>query len=468
MRRLHVVLPLLLALLAGCVTSAPAPSGPVHAEAVTGEWTGRIEIPGSPLDVGIRIAPDGDGMRGEISIPVQGISAMPLADVRLDGSTLGFTIPEVPGDAAFTGTVAAGATAIEGEFTQMGQTFPLVLRPGTVAAPERPQEPRPPFPYRTEEVTYRSGGIELAGTLTLPRGDGPFTAVLLITGSGAQNRDEELFGHKPFLLLADALTRAGHAVLRVDDRGVGGSGGRLSESTYDDLVGDIVSGVELLRGRPGIDPDGIGLFGHSEGGYLAPLAARRTDVAFVVTMAGPAVSGEDVLVLQNRLLLEAAGAPAARVEDQVAYVEDLIGLLRAQDYAAARSLVEQQITEQAAGLPAEQRPSPEQVAAQADAMVSPYMRSFLVHDPTASLEALDVPVLAFYGGKDLQVPASQSAPVLRHLLADNPDATIRTFPGLNHLMQPATTGAIDEYAGIPTTIDPQVLDLVTRWLDERA
>ncbi|WP_219413414.1 alpha/beta hydrolase family protein [Pseudonocardia nigra] len=469
MRRLLVVVPLLLALLVGCAAAPPAaaPPDPVGAEAVTGDWTGPIEIPGSPLDVGIRILHEGDGLRGEIDIPVQGIAAMPLGDVRLDGCELAFTLPEVPGDARFRGVVAADGTAIEGEFTQNGQTFPLVLRPGTATAPERPQEPQPPFPYRAEEVTYRSGEIDLAGTLTLPEGDGPFTAVLLITGSGAQNRDEELFGHKPFLLLADALTRAGHAMLRVDDRGVGGSGGTLATSTYDDLVGDVVAGVEFLRGRPEIDPERIGLLGHSEGGYLAPLVAGRTDVAFVVTMAGPAVSGEDVLVAQNRLLMEAAGTPAAQVEDQVAYVRELIGLLRAEDYAAARALVEEQIAEQTAGLPADQQPSPEQVQAQVESMVSPYMRSFLTHDPTESLRALDVPVLAFFGGKDLQVPASQSEPVLRELLAGHPDPTIRAFPGLNHLMQPAITGAIEEYATIPTTIDQQVLDLVTGWVGER-
>jgi uncharacterized protein len=470
MRRLLVVLPLLLLLSVGCAaapaTTAPAAPATSAAETVTGEWAGRIEIPGSPLDVGIRISPDGDGLRGEMDIPAQQITAMPLGEVRVDGSELRFTLPGAPGDARFRGTVAADA--IHGDFTQFGQAFPLRLEPGTAAPPPaRPQEPQPPLPYRSEDVTYRSGDIDLAGTLTLPEGDGPFSAVVLISGSGAQDRDETLFGHRPFLVLSDALTRAGHAVLRVDDRGVGGSGGVLAESTYEDLAADVVAGVEFLRGRAEIDPSRIGLFGHSEGGHLAPMVAQHTDVAFVVSMAGPAVPGEDVLVAQNRLLAEAAGAPPEQVEAQVAFIKELVGLLRAEDYAAAETLARERIQQQSATLPPEQQLTAEQIDAQAAATTSPYYRAFVVHDPTASLQALDVPVLAFFGGKDLQVPAEQSAPVLQKLLADHPDATIRTFPGLNHLMQPAATGSIQEYATIETTVDQQVLDLVTGWLAER-
>jgi uncharacterized protein len=170
----------------------------------------------------------------------------------------------VPGDARFRGVVESGAATVSGTFTQNGQSFPLVLNRG--AGPGRPQEPRPPFPYRAEEVTYPGQGVDIAGTLTVPVGAGPFAALMLVTGSGAQNRDEELFGHKPFPLLADTLTRAGYAVLRVDDRGVGGTSGELATSTYDELGGDVVAGVEFLRGRrPEIDPARIGLLGHSEG-----------------------------------------------------------------------------------------------------------------------------------------------------------------------------------------------------------
>jgi pimeloyl-ACP methyl ester carboxylesterase len=320
-------------------------------------------------------------------------------------------------------------------------------------------------PLRNEDVRYPGDGIELAGTLALPASQRPAPAVLLISGSGPQNRDGELFGHKPFLVLSETLARAGYAVLRVDDRGVGGSGGVLDEATYDDLVADVAAGVEFLRGRPEVDPAQVGLVGHSEGGLLAPVAAGRAGVAFVVSLAGPAVSGEEVLVAQNRALFTQLGRPAAEAEAQVGYVRELARLLRAGDTEAARALARREIGRQLELMPPEQRPTPEQIEAQLP--VTPYFRSLVLHDPAPSLRALRVPVLAVYGGKDVQVPAAQSAPAAAALLAAGPDATVCTFPQLNHLMQPAVTGAVEEYATIPAALDAQVLDLVAGWLGAR-
>jgi uncharacterized protein len=341
---------------------------------------------------------------------------------------------------------------------------PLVR--GPLPAPARPQEPQPPFPYDSTDVSYRSGDLTLAGTLTRPAGDGPFPAVLLLTGSGPQDRDETIAGHKPFLLLADTLTRAGYAVLRTDDRGVGGSGGDLGQATYDDLTADALAGIAFLQGRPEVDRGRIGLLGHSEGGYLAPLVTQRAAgaVSFVVLMAGPAVTGEDVLALQNRMILEQAGAPPEQVQSQVGYIHELSRLLAAGDDDGARALSRARITEQAATLPEDQRPSPEEIEAQLP--VSPAFRAFVTYDPAPALAALDVPVLAFFGGKDLQVPPEQSEPAMRELLAGDPGATVRVLPGLNHLMQPAITGSPVEYGAIETTIAPEVLDLVTGWLRE--
>ncbi len=473
MRRLLAALPLVVLLLAGCASTPapPAPPPPPPApvtptvETTAGEWAGRIGIPGAALEVGIRLTAENGALRGEIDIPAQAIKAMPLSDVLLEGRDLYFRLPEVGGDAWYRGTFETDAKSIPGAFTQFGQSFPLVLRPGPVAG--RPQEPKAPFPYRSEDVTYPGQGVDIAGTLTRPEGPGPFTAVVLATGSGAQDRNEELFGHKPFLLLADLLTRAGYAVLRVDDRGVGGSGGSLYESNYDQLTGDLVAGVEFLRGRPEINRDRIGLLGHSEGGYLVPLVAQRTPVAFAIMMAGPAAPGEEVLALQNQLLLESAGAPPEVVSQQIAYVRTLVAFLRAEDYQRARALAVRQLVAQATGLPPEQQPTPDQLEAQVAATVNPYYRSWAVHDPAQALQALRVPVLAFFGGADLQVPAGQNEPLMRSLLAGNPDTTVRTLAGLNHLMQPAGNGGLDEYATIDTTIDPAALELVRSWLTQR-
>jgi uncharacterized protein len=478
MRRRLLALPVLLLLLAACASTPPPPPAappapastaapaPPTVESLAGEWGGRIGIPDGPLDVGIRLTAEGGLLRGELDIPAQSLRGMAVADVLLAGSDVSFRLPDVPGDAHFRGTVAPDGASIPGAFTQFGQSFPLVLRPGP--APGRPQEPRPPFPYRSEDVTYPGQGVDLAGTLTMPEGPGPFTAVLLLTGTEAQDRNEEMFGHKPFLLLADTLTRAGYAVLRVDDRGVGGSGGQLAMSTFDELTGDVVAGVEFLRGRAEIDKARIGLLGQSEGGYLAPLAAQRTAIAFAVLLAGPAVPGEELLVRQNQLVLESAGAAPEQVDAQTAFVRELVRRLRDEDYEAAFRLSVEQATQQSAGLPAEARPSRDEIEAQAVASITPYFRAFATHDPGPSLQALGVPVLAVYGGSDMQVPATQSEPAMRALLAGKPDATIRTLPGLNHLMQPAGVGGFaEDYGSIETTLDPQVLDLVRGWLTQR-
>lgn len=456
-------------LLVAC--GAPAPGSTVLPPELVGDWQGSIRVPGAPVAVAVHVT----GYGGTVDIPAQGIAALPLADVRVDGATVSFALPGLPGGATFTGSF--DGRTISGEHTRAGRTDPFVLTRGELAPAARPQEPIPPLPYVREDVTYPSGDLMLAGTLTRPAGTGPFAAVLLISGSGAQDRDATVAGHRPFLVLADALTRAGYAVLRVDDRGVGRSGGDHAEATYDDLTADVLAGVAFLAARPTMDAARIGLLGHSEGGYLAPLAAQRASaqppptrrsgagVAFMIMLAGPAVPGDQVLELQNRLIFEQAGASPDQVEAQASYVRELTRLLRARDYAGARTLARARITEQSAALPPAARPTPAQIEAQLP--VSTSYREFVVHDPAPALAAVRVPVLAVFGDRDLQVPPAQSEPAMRTLLAGDPDTTIRTVAGVNHLMQPSATGAPTEYGSIETTMAPEVLHLVTDWLRER-
>lgn len=421
---------------------------------LTGSWTGTIDVPGSALAFGVTF---GEGS-ATFDLPAQGVRGFRVADldvteVEEDGARVGFALPQLPGGAAFRGTLVKGV--IIGEYTQAGAVFRFMMQRGEPAQTVRPQDPQPPLPYAVEEVTVPAGAVTLAGTLTRPEGAGPHPAVVLVTGSGSHERDEPVAGHRPFLVLADALTRAGAAVLRLDDRGVGGSGGAKRECTYEELAADVRAAVAFLAARPEVDPARVGLLGHSQGGYLAPLAAGP-DVAFVVMLAGPAVPGEDVLVAQNELLMAASGAPAEKIAAQVAYVHELAALLRAGDVDGARELTRARIAVQA----------PTLSAAEIEAMspVAPVLGAFVTYDPAPSLRALTVPVLALYGELDLQVPAAQSEPVARALLAGNPDATVRTITGVNHLMQPATTGRVEEYASIPTTIAPEVLEAITGWV----
>jgi len=469
------LIPLLIAVLLATAAAQPDPLG---------AWRGALGPGVIDLEIRVTIAADeaGAGFAGTIDIPAQGLFDFALGDVVLEGSDIAFVMPGVPGDPAFAGTLEGDR--IEGTFTQGGQPLPFVLERDAEPVALRPQEPQPPFPYLEEEVTFASGDVTLAGTLTLPPGDARVPAVLLITGSGPQDRNEEIVGHKPFLVIADHLTRAGYAVLRVDDRGVGGSTGSDGEATYQDLAGDVGAAIDLLKAHPRIDADAIGLFGHSQGGFLAPfVATERDDVAFVVLMAGPAVDGFSVLLVQNELLIDRALRALeppmsdeeieASIANQVAFVTELRDLLAAEDLEGARVLVRTRIETEIAAAPEEQRPPADQlealVAAQSDGVTAPVFRSFLLFDPQPYLRRLTVPTLAFFGSLDLQVDAAQSEGPMREALAaaGNDDATVITFEGLNHLMQPATTGLVDEYAAIPTTIDSIVLQTVGDWLQAR-
>ncbi|MBY8861654.1 S9 family peptidase [Nocardia sp. CA2R105] len=457
--RLLRVLGLILLIIAAA-DGAPQARRPTPEETedpVAGDWTGALEIPGQPLALGVTFDDDS----ATLSIPAQSLFAHPLAQVHASPEKVAFVIPGLPGTPAFQGHYDAARSMITGTFTQSGHDLPLTLHRGTVPVPPRPQEPAPPWPYRSTDVTYRSGDIAIAGTLTLPSAPGPHPAVILLNGSGKNDRNEEVFGHKPFLLLADTLTRAGYAVLRTDKRGVGGTGGVLADATYNDLAGDVVAGVDFLRSQRDIDPDLIGLLGHSEGGFLAPLVAAepRNRIAFMITMAGPAASGKEVLLAQNRALLAVRNASADEVAAQIGFVDTLTTLLLDGDPDRAR----QYAIEHNAALPPEQR-QPESAV---ERIVNANFASFVGCDPAAALRALRMPVLAFYGSMDLQVPVDQNAPLARTLLAADPDADVHVFDGLNHLMQPATTGSPNEYGQIEITIAPEVLAYVTDWLGRR-
>jgi uncharacterized protein len=353
---------------------------------------------------------------------------------------------------------------------------PPAPAPAAAAAPARPQEPRLPYPYVVREVGYQSGAIHLAGSLTLPAGPGPFAAAVLISGSGAQNRDEEMFGHRPFLILADRLTRAGIAVLRVDDRGVGGSTGVNDQATDEDFAGDALAGVHFLATQPEIAKGRIGLIGHSEGGVVAPLAASRSrDVAFVVLLAGTGLPGEAILMHQTQALLLAAHVPDDVVRQRLELERHILGIVREEkSEPVRRDLLRPLLRE---GL---KMATPADIAAlggdaeavidsSARTMATPWYRFFVGYDPQPALRKVHVPVLALFGDKDMQVVAAENMPAIAHALRDagDKDVTIRSLKGLNHMFQDAGTGSPDEYATIEQTMSPEVLDIVTHWILDR-
>lgn len=256
---------------------------------IEGIWMGNLTVPGGlQLRIVFNISTNPDGsINASMDSPDQGVSGIPVDTVSYKEGILNLEVKSIGG--SFEGVYKESSETIEGEWKQAGSTFPLILnRTEKIPEVQRPQNPVKPYPYTEEEVVYenKEAGIKLAGTLTLPQSEGPFPAVILITGSGQQNRDEEVFGHRPFLVLSDYLTRQGIAVLRVDDRGIGGSTGNFSQATTEDFAGDVLAGVEFLKNRPEINPDQIGLIGHSEGGLIAPMVAVKSpDIAFIVLMA---------------------------------------------------------------------------------------------------------------------------------------------------------------------------------------
>ena len=306
-----------------------------------GVWQGTLDLGVAKLRLVLEFTKkDGGGLTGKMDSPDQQAFGLPIDEVTLSERAVKLTLKQIGG--GYEGKLSEDGKTIDGKWMQGALSVPLVLKPGEkVGPPKRPQEPKPPFPYRAEDVTYENaaGGVKLAGTLTRPNEGGPFPAVLLITGSGAQDRNEELLGHKPFLVWADYLTRRGIAVLRVDDRGVGGSTGKSGESTIEDHVGDALAGVAFLKSRPEIDAKKIGLLGHSEGGLVAPAAAvKSNDVAFIVLLAGTGVTGEETLYLQGDLISRAAGASAETAAQNVALQRKLFATLRAEpENAAART-----------------------------------------------------------------------------------------------------------------------------------
>ena len=437
-------------------------------------WEGPIKLPGGlELRFRLRVSrPEGGPIRATADSPDQGSNGLKVDSIAIDQTSFKFTMKALKVE--YSGTLDAAGAEAKGDFVQNGVKSPLTLK--KVAKPteaRRPQVPKRPYPYREVPVTYanEAAKITLAGTLTIPEGAGPFPAVLLITGSGPQDRDETLLGHKPFLVLADHLTRRGIAVLRVDDRGVGGSTGDTMNSTSEDFAGDALAGVAYLRSRKEVDRGKIGLIGHSEGGIVAPMAAARSgDVAFLVLMAGTGLDGEQILTMQRTLILKAAGATDDEVARQNDLAREMIAVVKDEkDPKAAAAKLKALARKAAEALPGKER----EALADADAadpgvamLNSPWFRFFLTYDPRPALAKVECPVLAINGETDLQVPPRENLAAIAEALkgGGNSHVTVLEFKGLNHLFQTSATGSPSEYGRIEETIAPAALEVISGWI----
>lgn len=437
--------------LAGAAHAAPDPAG---------DWHGTLSVQGVELRLGLSLARGTDGsLAGAMTSPDQTPAPIPVAEVKLQGETLSFTVPEIR--ASYSATWDESRKAWSGTLSQSGMTIPLTLAQGALEARRRPQVPAKPYPYKEEDVSVPSvPGVVMACSLTTPAGKGPFPGVVMITGSGAQDRDEALAGHQPFLVISDYLTRRGVSVLRCDDRGFAKSTGNFAESTTADFAKDTEAEAAFLRARPGIDPRHVGLIGHSEGGMIAPIVAvADPKIAFIVMMAGPGAPITELMTAQRAAVAKSMGAdPAALAQNEAQLVKLNAAVAAAKDTATAEAT--------AVSLVKAANPNMGDAAIKRliQPLTTPWYRWFIAYDPRPTLAKVKVPILALDGTKDVQVVASQNLPAIRAATKANKDVTIVELPGLNHLFQTAGTGAPTEYGTIEETVSPAALALMGDWI----
>lgn len=408
--------------------------------AQTGTWSGKLDVQGTKLSLVFHL----DDQNPTMDSPDQGAKGIPIQVTRTETGNITIKVPSIV--ATYEGQWTD--QQIVGTFKQMGVSLPLTLTPGEEKL-NRPQTPKGPFPYATEEVSFTNGNAVLKGTLVLPEGYSRKTPVLImVTGSGLQNRDEEIFEHKPFAVIADALARAGIATLRYDDRGFGESTGDVISCTTEDLKNDALAGINLLRKRF----DKVGVIGHSEGGTIALMLAAEKKADFIVSLAGMVISGKETLLWQNRVTLAAAGIPEKTVDTYCKALEEaydaIIGgkpLPSASKYDLPTALAQN-------------------YGAAIMQLQTPYMKYFLALDTRPLLDNVACPVLALNGTKDTQVEYENNLGALQNGLPANPNNSMETVDGVNHLFQHCATGAFFEYRDIEETFAPEALERMVQWL----
>ncbi|MEG0037790.1 MAG: alpha/beta fold hydrolase [Bacteroides sp.] len=435
----------------------------LSAQDLSGQWLGTLQLPMGKLRLVFHLSPKADGYTATMDSPDQGAKGIPVSLVTFNAPTL--TLEVAAAQIKYTGTYENNR--IKGTFVQGGLSLPLELSKSSESVrANRPQEPTAPYPYHSEEVTFENpkAGVKLAGTLTLPQTGSNFPVAVLITGSGKQNRDEEILGHKPFLVIADYLTRNGIAVLRYDDRGVAGSTGNFDTATTADFAEDAASAVAYLRTRKEINPHKIGLIGHSEGGMIAPMVASASkEIGFIVLLAGVGIKGDELMLLQKQRIEEKMGYNAMQVASSRQFMAGAYQVITqtTDSGASLRDSVARYLTSASLGsLPKEQ------ITAISEQITTPWFVYLLRFDPAAYLRKVTCPVLALNGSKDLQVPPKENLSRIQSSIESNGNKRVTTIEleNLNHLFQECNTGLPAEYATIEQTCSPRMLEAVNTWL----
>jgi dienelactone hydrolase len=445
----------------------------VFGQEISGTWNGILKVQGMQLSLVFNINNTDKGFSSTMDSPDQKAFGIPVTTTNFENSKL--TIAIANAGIEYEGVLVSDGNII-GTFKQSGQNFPMNLSKGKVEKEviKRPQEPQKPYPYYTEEVVFenKSANINLAGTLSLPKKEGLFPAVILITGSGAQNRDEELLGHKPFLVIADYLTKNGIAVFRFDDRGTAMSKGDFNTATSLDFATDVEAALEFLQTRKEIDQKKIGLIGHSEGGIIAPMVANKSrSVSFIILLAGTGIPGDELLLLQQELIGRASGISEEDLKiSKVANAEVFKIVKIATSSDQMKKDVTDYITKSIKSDSESKIPDgiseSDFITMQVSQITSPWMQFFIKYNPSLALDKVKCPVLALNGDKDLQVPSKVNLDAINKALVKggNKKVTIKELSNLNHLFQECKTGAPQEYSEIEQTFSPLVLSEILNWI----
>ena len=445
----------------------------IQAQELSGYWLGAIDVQGQKLRIAFNISKDGDAFKTTMDSPDQRAKGIPTQTKSMTSELIEVHIPNMA--VVFKGKLSSSNT-IDGTFTQATMQFPLILTREN--APDmgdlRPQTPKKPYPYISEDITFRNtkANINLAGTFTKPKKKGKYPTVILISGSGPQNRDEEIMDHKPFLVLSDYLTKQGYAVLRYDDRGTYGSEGSFKAATSLDFARDVESAIDYLKSRKDVDIEKIGLMGHSEGGVIAPMvASKRSDVAFIVLLAGTGVTGRTVILDQIEEINRANGESEENNRAATTFSKSIYDYLETiQDKSNKEELLRTYIeklidTDEDFKLPPTTTKD-EFIQAQVPQLSSPWMSFFLFYNPKDALTQVKCPTLAINGDKDLQVTSHLNLTAIDDALKQGGNTNYKTveLAGLNHLFQECKTGSPNEYAQIKQTFSPKALKAISDWM----
>ncbi|HXD94156.1 MAG TPA: alpha/beta fold hydrolase [Bacteroidia bacterium] len=440
---------------------------------ITGKWNGILKVQGMQIRIAFNVNKTDSGYKSTMDSPDQKAFGIPVESTTFTNGIVKFAIPK--GLIEYLGAVKNDSTII-GHLKQSGQSFPLNLSRGELEKDKvlRPQEPVKPYPYYTEDVTFQNkkANITLAGTLSLPKQEGNFPVVVLITGSGPNNRDEEVAGHKPFLVLSDFLTKNGIAVLRFDKRGIAQSKGNYNTATTVDFASDVEAAVNYLLTRKEINKNKIGLMGHSEGGIIAPMVAvQNKNVKFIVLLAGTGIPGGQLLLLQQELLGRAMGVSEADLQKEKTINTAAYNIItKSTDDQKLKTDLSSYYTQAYKDNPipdsSKSMSISDMVNFQVTALMTPWRIYFIKYNPAPTLQKVKCPVLAIGGDKDLQVPATINLEAINTALTKggNKNVTIKQLPKLNHLFQECTTGSSTEYAQIEQTFSPTALAVILNWL----